>query len=133
MPEDTSSTQRYLESRELARQQAEREFVERHPDLIQLLAAGNEYLAGCMLSLSGKDFRQVPHGLYASDLIISFTRTYFIAIDLLGQGELIEAAVLARKQMELLARLHELSANEQLTHQSVIKPTNSEPKEPVIV
>lgn len=114
MPEDTFFTKRYLESRLLARQRAEREFVDQNPDLIQLLAVSNEYLAGCMLNLSGKDFGQVPHGLYACDLIVSFTRTYFIAIDLIRQGELIEAAVLVRKQIELLARLHELSANNDL-------------------
>lgn len=121
MAECASSTLRYLESRHIARQQAEREFLDRHPDLMELLGAGNEYIAGCMLTLSRKDFRQVPHGLYASDLIISFTRTYFISIDLLGQGELIEAATLARKQIELLARLHELSTSDNLD--SLIRKT----------
>jgi hypothetical protein len=111
MPENSSYFQRYLESRQLARQQVRREFVDLHPNLLQLVAAANEYLACCMLSLSGKDFRQVPHGSYVSGLIVSYVRTHFITIDFLGQGELIEAAVLSRKQMELLARLHELSAN----------------------
>jgi hypothetical protein len=116
MTPDKSFTERYLECRQLARQQAEIEFLEHHPDLIHLLFTANEYVAFCMLSLSGKNFLEIPHGLYASGLIISFTRTYFITIDLLGQGELIEAAVLTRKQMELLARLHEISANERINH-----------------
>ena len=97
-----------MNARNHFRVQAEADFFRNHPELIQLLAISGEYIAGCMLLLSGKDFRNLNHGEYVSNLVVSFTRTHFIAIELLGRGELIESAVLARKQFELLARLHEL-------------------------
>jgi hypothetical protein len=114
MDEEKSFLARYTESRRIARLHAEHEFLTQHSDLLPLIASSGEYLSSCILNLSGKNFRANQHGLYASDLIISFTRTHFIALDLLFQGELIEAAVLARKQFEVLARLHELAANDKI-------------------
>jgi dsDNA-specific endonuclease/ATPase MutS2 len=54
--------------------------------------------------------REIDNGLYLADLMVSFCRSHFIASDLILGGELVEAAVIVRKQMELLARLNELSA-----------------------
>ena len=99
---------KYLESRDTARKRTEAEFLSNHPEIAPLIQLGNEYVAGCMYFLNGRNMSTLKHGLYICDLIISFTRTHFIAQDLIGQGELIEAAVLIRKQMELQARLHEL-------------------------
>lgn len=106
----------YLESRNEARRQTEATFVAKHPEVAPLLAIENEYVAGVMFSLSGKSFANVKHGLYISDLVVSFTRTHFIAQDLICHGELIEGAVLLRKQIELLARLHELARVDKLEH-----------------
>lgn len=116
MPLHWPNAQKYLESREAARRQAEQEFFSSHPEAAPLIALGSEYVAGYMLRLSGQDFSKIRHGLYISDLVVSFTRTHFIAQDLIRFGELIEAAVLIRKQMELLARLHELVNADKLDH-----------------
>lgn len=104
----------YLSARGAARTKAQAEFVFRHPEALPLVALSNEYIAATMQLLSGRNMARLKHGLYVGDLIVSFTRTHFIAQDLLGFGELIEAAVLIRKQMELLARLHELAENDSL-------------------
>jgi hypothetical protein len=108
------NAQKYLECREAARRRAQHELLAHHPEAAPLVALGNEYVASCMLALSGRDFTKIKHGPYISDLVVSFTRTHFVAQELLGYGELIEAAVLIRKQMELLARLHELVKTDKL-------------------
>jgi hypothetical protein len=55
------------------------------------------------------------------DLIVSFTRTHFIVMDLIVCGELIEAATLQRKQFELVARLNEI--REAKSIESLLKKT----------
>ena len=102
------NTAKYLGVRDSARKRTQAEFLSNHPKVLPLIAIGNEYVANCMFFLNRRNMSRLKHGLYICDLIISFTRTHFIAQDLIGQGELIEAAVLIRKQMELQARLHEL-------------------------
>ncbi len=99
---------KYLESRDRAHKRTQTDFLLNHPEVGPLIGLGNEYVASCLLFLNGRNMSSLKHGLYICDLIISFTRTHFIAQDLIGQGELIEAAVLIRKQMELQARLYEL-------------------------
>lgn len=110
------NAKKYLESRNAARQLAKTALIDNHPEVVPLVELQNEYIAGVMLSLSGCDFSKLAHGLYISDLVVSFTRTHFIAQDLIGYCELIEAAVLIRKQFELLARLHELVKADKLEH-----------------
>lgn len=105
---------KYLEGRDAGRQRAQAAFIAKHPDFAPLIALANEYVACIVLGLSGCDFSKAKHGLYICDLVVSFARTHFIAQDLIGYGELIEAAVLLRKQMELLARLHELAKADDL-------------------
>jgi hypothetical protein len=99
---------KYIASRDASRKETQAAFLAKHPEVVPLVALSGEYVAGSALVLSCSDCRQLRHGLYISDLVVSFTRTHFIAQELLFQGELIEAVVLLRKQMELIARLHEL-------------------------
>ena len=47
---------------------------------------------------------------YQIGLISSFVRTHFLTMDCVLDGDLIEAVVLTRKQLESLARLHEIDS-----------------------
>lgn len=103
------ATEKYLVSREGFREIAIRKFLETDPDAVLRIALANGIVASLAWSLSGRDLTQIPNGLYIGDLIVSFGRTHFIAMEHIVQIELIEAKTLLRKQMELLARLHEIS------------------------
>jgi hypothetical protein len=110
MQSDPPNRDRYLANRTVARTRAEQQLTTENPELHDLLALGDEYVARLMFFVSGTNMSVIPNGLYIGDLMISFTRTHFIAEQLLLQGEPIEGATLVRKQIELLARLHELGA-----------------------
>ncbi|MEN9465478.1 MAG: hypothetical protein RL217_1659 [Pseudomonadota bacterium] len=71
--------------------------------------------------MSGKDICDIKHGHYIAKLIVSFVRTHFIVIDLTIHSELVEAATLTRKQLELLARLNELRKAESV--EDILKRT----------
>ena len=58
--------------------------------------------------MEGKDVGTSETDGYISSLLVSFCRTHFICIDLIMTSEIIEAATLSRKQLELVARLREL-------------------------
>jgi hypothetical protein len=75
----------------------------------EIVALTEDTLGGLALGMSGVSWRQVPQGDYVCGLVISFIRTHFILLELAIKSDLIEAATLARKQLELLARLHELT------------------------
>lgn len=107
---------KYIKSRQDARQTVEATFLKKHPEAAPLILLQSEYIAGVVLGLSGRNFSMMNNGLYIGDLIVSFTRTHFIAVELIGQGDLIDAAVLLRKQIELLARLHELVKADGIEH-----------------
>ena len=49
---------------------------------------------------------------YRMVLIASFIRTHFVILDLIESSDLIEAATLIRKQIELLARFNELDSKD---------------------
>ena len=106
-PSPQLAQDKYLNSREVFREVARNKFFE-NPHALPLIAVANEYVATTMFVMSGKDVRNIKHGLYIAKLIVSFVRTHFIAIDLATCGELVEASTLTRKQLELLARLNEL-------------------------
>lgn len=103
--------QKYISSRNSFREIAKNNFFDKNPQISNLIEAINSYVATVMLDLSGKNFRSLENGLYIGDLIVSFTRTHFIVVDLILYSELLEAATLMRKQMELLARLNELKSS----------------------
>lgn len=112
--DDTPSTElcaeRYLLSRQECRAAARGEFLRRKPGVNGLIAAVSELVASLTYFLSGKDLRPIPNGLYTGDLVISFCRSHFLASELVLDVELIDAAVVIRKQMELVSRLLELRA-----------------------
>lgn len=115
-PRELSATpfaDNYLRSRAAFRENASREFAGREPRLTLILDAAGELVSAQTLFLSGRDLRVVDGGPHMGRLIVSYCRTHFIAADLVRQCELIEASVLMRKQMELIARLHELEHQEQ--------------------
>lgn len=107
--EFTSNADKYLFSREHFRAIAREKFLTAHKRIPQLYADINELVAHVTLFASGRDMTKIDNGLYIADLMVSFCRSHFIVSDLINQGELIEAATLIRKQMELLSRLNELT------------------------
>jgi hypothetical protein len=104
------SAEKYLYSREFFREQARKEFSERNLHAIPLIRLLNDYAATTMLGSSGCDVSTIPNAQYNLDLMVSFTRTHFIIMDLIVCCELIEACTLLRKQFELVARLNEIRA-----------------------
>jgi hypothetical protein len=58
--------------------------------------------------LVGKDLDHVPSGFYIVDLLVSFCRSHFVAMDLIVQAHIIEGGTILRKQMEVMGRLKEL-------------------------
>ncbi len=105
-----SKAQHYVSSREAFRKRAQHDFLCFHAHANDLIVSTNELVASLTLSISGESFTGAKGGPYVSDLMASFCRSHFIACDLIVGGELIEADVLIRKQMELLARLNEISS-----------------------
>ena len=95
---------------------ARKKFFEYDHNAAPLLSAINEYVASTILSLSGQDMKSISHGLYISDLMVSFSRSHFTVVDLIIYSELVEVSTLLRKQMELLARLNELHVSSTVDH-----------------
>jgi hypothetical protein len=120
-PKKETSSAKYLYSREFFREQARKEFGDRNAHAIPLIRLLNDYVATTMLGASGHDVGAIPNSQYNLDLIVSFTRTHFIVMDLIVCGELIEAATLQRKQFELVARLNEIRETKSI--ESLIKKT----------
>lgn len=108
--EFTSKAVKYLYSRDHFRKLAQHDFLKFNDEANLLVASINELVASLTLFVSGKSFREIDNGLYLADLIVSFCRSHFIASDLLLGGELVEGAVIVRKQIELLARLNEITS-----------------------
>jgi hypothetical protein len=108
-PSRFSTIEKYLVSRAAFREAAVRQFIESDPGAVERIGLAGEIIASLALSLSGHDLTQISEGLYIGDLVVSFCRTHFIVAQHVLQVELIEAKTLLRKQLELLARLHEIS------------------------
>jgi hypothetical protein len=101
----------YVHTRDYFRNLAAQKFLSHHKDANVLVASMGELIASMVTFLSGQDIREVKEGEYIVKLVVSFCRSYFIAVDLTLHGELIEAAVIVRKQMEVLSRLNELTSD----------------------
>ena len=108
--EFTSKAKKYLYSRDHFRKLAQHDFLKFNDEANLLVASVNELVASLTLFVSGKNLAEIGNGLYLGDLMVSFCRSHFIAVDLLLGGELVEGAVIVRKQIELLARLNEISS-----------------------
>ncbi|MFQ2329830.1 hypothetical protein ACK32Q_10075 [Aeromonas dhakensis] len=116
-----NKSEEYLFSRKHFRKLAKIKFLAFNEHAGQLITSSHELVANLTLFVSGKNFRDIENGLYVADLMISFCRSHFIAIDLIFAGELVEAALIIRKQMELIARLNQLS--EGLDIETIIRKT----------
>ncbi len=108
--QQSSKAEKYIHSRDHFRKLTQHNFLSYNEHSNLLVALINELVASMTLFVSGKSFRGIDNGLYIADLMVSFCRSHFIASDLILGGELVDAAVIVRKQMELLARVNELSA-----------------------
>jgi hypothetical protein len=106
----SSKAEKYIYSRDHFRKRAQHNFLSFNEHANLLVALINELVASMTFSVSGKSFREIENGLYLADLMVSFCRSHFIASDLILGGDLVEGAVIIRKQIELLARVNELSA-----------------------
>src|SRR5438105_5016353 len=109
--DELAAGDRYVRSREVFRERAKSEFFakEHVRFLVKII---NDYVARVMFAASGQDMSAIPHAEYIGGLLVSFTRTHFIVVDLIACSELIESATLLRKQFELIARLQELNVIE---------------------
>lgn len=119
--EYASKAEKYIQSRDHFRKRAQHEFLLYNEHASSLIALTSELVASMTLFVSGKDFRRIDNGLYVADLMVSFCRSHFIASDLIVNGEIIEGAVIVRKQIELIARLNELSSG--LSVEKLVKRT----------
>jgi hypothetical protein len=106
----SSQAEKYNYSRDHFRKLAQHKFLAFNEHSNLLITLINELVASITLFVSGKSFREIKNGIYLADLMVSFCRSHFIASELIIGGELVEGAVIVRKQMELLARVNELSA-----------------------
>ena len=105
----STKAEKYIFSRDAFRKKHQNDFLRKNEEINLLVVSINELIASLTLFLSEKDLRTIENGLYNGDLIVSYCRSHFIASDLLLGGELVETAIIIRKQMELLSRLNELS------------------------
>lgn len=106
-----TKAEEHLHTREHFRSLATQNFLTHHKDVNVLVASMHEIVVSIVTFLSDQDISKVKNGEYIVKLVASFCRSYFIAADLTLCGELTDAAVIVRKQMELLARLNELDAD----------------------
>jgi len=106
-----SQAQKYEKNREFSRSRARSDFLDFHEKSGPLIAGLNELVATHMYYADGRSLNHIDNGEYYGGLIVSFTRTHFILYDLIICNELIDAAVLFRKQLELMSRLVELGSN----------------------
>lgn len=100
-----SSAQKYVESRAYRRQQAQSRFFEFNAGVGSLIGTTHELIADFLFYASDLHLSDIPNADDCADLMMSFCRSYFIASDLVMQGDLVEAIVIIRKQINLLGRL----------------------------
>lgn len=121
MADFKTNVEKYLYSRDHFRRIAQNDFLKFNSNANDLVAISGELVSSIALFHSGKCIRDIKNGLYIGDLIVSFCRSHFISSDLILGGELVEASVILRKQMELIARLNECMENVDI--ESLIKRT----------
>lgn len=96
-----------LQAREACREQFRR--AEREQDnVLRILVDGQ--IASLEETLS-KPVAKADHSVsYQIGLVTSYVRTHFIITELILNGDIVEATTLIRKQLESLARMHELDS-----------------------
>lgn len=98
---------RSLAARELSREQFRRSEPEQN-NVLRILIDGQIGLVGEKITGSIKETS--PTISYQITVSASFVRTHFLVNDFILNGDLVEAMTLIRKQLESLARLHELDS-----------------------
>lgn len=97
-----------LAARDSCREQFRR--IEQNEDnIFRILVDGQ--LGLLAKKMTSKVESTTPAISYQIGISASFIRTHFLVADFILNGDLVEAIVLIRKQLESLARLHELDSN----------------------
>ncbi|WP_121258974.1 hypothetical protein [Nocardioides ferulae] len=109
-----SNASRYLINLTGFRLAATKEFEETDPAYAARLSATDEYVAHLIYSLSGNTMVENETERYLHYLLVTFVRGHFHVTHFARSGELLEGGVLFRRQMEVLARLHEVRATPDL-------------------
>jgi len=108
----------YYQELKDARKESARLFFAQDEAYSQLISLVNEALPKAILSIEA----DCNIDKYKQALLASFIRTVFVSIELIINSELIEAATLLRKQIELIARLREL---DKFKHSELKKKNNT--------
>jgi len=96
-------TNEVLNARQVSQQNLQKEY----PDVLEILTLIDEYIVLLINRFENKSgMGEIDNYKFA--LIVSFIRTQLIISEHIINGELIEATVLERKQIELIARLSEI-------------------------
>ena len=90
------------------------EFLETFPEAEGLRQELDEYVARLTHDLSGAQFPNTEEGKYLVYLLVTYARSHMIVSDLIAVGDLVDAATLTRRQMEVMSRLHEVRATPDL-------------------
>lgn len=94
-----------------ARQYAEKRILEDYPEVKVVMDKTIDFFTIITNKLDGVEFADEKEQ-YKLLLIVSFMRTHYVINELIMSSEIIEAATLMRKQLELLARLKEIDVGE---------------------
>jgi hypothetical protein len=119
--EKESQAQKFENAREHFRNKSRSAFLGVHEKSHFLVVSLNEVVARHLYYAESRTLNHIENGDYYGKLIVSFTRTHFVLYDLIICNELIDAAVLFRKQLELVSRLVELE--EKIDVSKLIKNT----------
>ena len=106
----------YEERRGQARAKAADELRAKNPQAIGILDSAGELVCHRTFAVSGQDLTGLKQGQLLHRLLVSFCRTHMLVTDLVRHCELVDAVVLLRKQMELVARIYEIEAVDDATH-----------------
>lgn len=90
------------------RLKAQNDFAENLPGFEEIESSIDSYIERVVNRYEGDKIPKTEYSSYASGLIASFVRTFYIVKEHIHYAELIEAVTLLRKQLEALSRLNEL-------------------------
>lgn len=99
---------RYRINRDVWRFRSIKEFEKGSRAAGDLQRECDEYVAKVAMDLSSVMFPATEESKYLVYLITTFTRSQMIASDLLVSGDLVDAATVMRRQMEVVSRLSEV-------------------------
>ncbi len=94
-----------------ARQYAEKRILEDFPEVKVIIDKTIDFFTIITNKLDGVEFADEKQQ-YKLLLMVSFMRTHYVINELIIYSEIVEAATLMRKQLELLARLNEIDVGE---------------------